>query len=131
MSLNLKEMGTAPKQTPEEAAAMDAAIQRAQRSVGARDLVTKVRAAKARGLTREAIETEVGNLKEEFPRLFEMLYSSKYSEAMLNAMLRQLEAVEQGQRTTHEASVAVGTVLVNKFVRPKLGMEKAPLPGSE
>jgi hypothetical protein len=60
-----------------------------------------------------------------------MVNGGGYSEAMLNAMLTQLEAVELGRQTTHDASVAVGTVLVNSFVRPQLGMEQAPLPGSK
>ncbi len=109
---------------------MDESIRRAKRSVGAKELIAKVTEGKARGRSQAEIETDVGPLKAEFPRLFAMLCSGGYSEAMLSAMLRQLEAVEAGSRTAHDASVAVGTVLVNQYVRPKLGMDQAPLPGS-
>ncbi len=116
-----------PKETPEE---MDASIREGRRSVGARLLVETVRAAQAMGKTREQIDVEVGSLKEEYPRLYSMVADPKHSPAMLYAMLAQLEAIERGQKSTHDASVMVGTMLVNSYVRPKLGMEPAPLPDS-
>ena len=118
------------KQNPEEAAKMDAEIRENKRSVGARAMVEAVKAAQARGLTKEAIEQELAKEKEEYPRLFAMVLDPRHSPAMLYAMLAQLESVEAGARTTHDASVAVGTILVNSFVRPKLGMEPVPLPNS-
>ena len=113
---------------PEEAAAMDASIRASQRSVAARKLVTDVKAARATGQTQEEIAMALADQIKEFPRLFAMMFDSKYSEAMLNAMLAQLEAVERGQKTTHDASVHVGTRLVNQYVRPQLGMAQVPLP---
>ena len=119
------------KQTPEEAAATDAAVREAKRSVGVRQMVTEIKAAQARGLAPHEIQVELSHWETEYPRLFAMVNGGGYSEAMLNAMLTQLEAVEAGRQTTHDASVAVGTVLVNSYVRPQLGMEQAPLPGSK
>lgn len=118
------------KQNPEEAAKMDAEIRANQRSVGARAMVEAVKAAQARGLSKEEIEVELKDQKEEYPRLFGMVTDPRHSPAMLYAMLAQLESVERGARSTHDASVAVGTILVNSFVRPKLGMEPVPLPDS-
>jgi len=118
------------KQNPEEAAKMDAEIRASKRSIGARAMVEAVKAAQARGLSKEEIEKELAAHKEEYPRLFAMVLDPRHSPAMLYAMLAQLEAVERGARSTHDASVAVGTILVNSFVRPKLGMEAVPLPDS-
>lgn len=118
------------QQTPEEQAAMDASIRASRRSVPARRMVAEIKAALAEGKSPAEIEVELCNWKEEYPRLFDMVLDPGHSEAMLNAMLGYLEAVESGAQTTHSASVAVGTHLVNQFVRPKLGMDPAPLPDS-
>lgn len=125
-------LDAAQGRTPEDDAKMDADIRANKRSVDARQLINMVQAAKRRGRTPEQITTDpaFATAKVEFPRLFKMLLDPKHSEAMLTSMLRQLEAVEAGARSTHEASVTVGTILVNQFVRPKLGMEPVPLPGS-
>lgn len=118
------------KQTPEEAAAVDASIRASRRSVGVRQMIAEIKAAQEAGKEPHVIQLELGHWEEEYPRLFEMLTGPGYSEAMLNAILTQLEAVEAGARTAHDASVAVGTALVNSYVRPQLGMAPAPLPNS-
>jgi hypothetical protein len=118
------------QQTPEEAAAMDASVRAAKRSVGVRQMVEEIKAAQARGLAPHEIQVELAHWETEYPRLFAMVNGGEYSEAMLNAMLTQLEAVEAGRKTTHDASVMVGTVLVNSYVRPQLGMAPVPLPDS-
>jgi len=129
---SIKAKLAAEQANPEEAAKMDAEIRTNRRSVGARVMVDTVKAAQARGLTREEIDTgaEFAKHKEDYPRLFGMVLDPSHSPAMLYAMLAQLEAVEAVARSTHDASVAVGTILVNSFVRPKLGMEPVPLPDS-
>jgi len=124
----IKQKMEAEKANPEEAAKMDADIRAAKRSAGARALVAAVTAARKRGLSQAEIETELAAEKEAYPRLFAMVCDPAHSPAMLYAMLAQLESVEAGARSTHDASVAVGTILVNSFVRPKLGMEPVPLP---
>jgi hypothetical protein len=118
------------KMNPEDAKKMDEEIRANKRSVGARKMVEAVKAAQKRGLSKEAIEKELAQEKEDYPRLFAMVNDPRHSPAMLYAMLDQLESVERGGKSTHDASVAVGTILVNSFVRPKLGMEPVPLPGS-
>lgn len=123
-------LASAGAQDPAEAAKMDAQIREARTSVRARALVEAVRACRTRGLTPEAMAEELKAEKEALPRLYEMATSPGHSEELLNAMLAQLEAVEGGRKSTHEASVHVGTMLVNSYVRPKLGMEPVPLPDS-
>ena len=118
------------KQTPEEAAALDASVRDAKRSHGVRKMVDEIKAAQARGLAPHEIQVELSQWELEYPRLFAMVNGGEYSEALLSAMLTQLESVEAGRSTTHDASVVVGTVLVNSFVRPQLGMEPVPLPDS-
>ncbi len=129
---SIKAKLAAEQANPEAAAQMDADIREQRRSVGARAMVAAVKAAQAQGLTKEEIDTgeEFAKYKEDYPRLFGMVLDPSHSPAMLYAMLAQLEAVEAGARSTHDASVAVGTILVNSFVRPKLGMEPVPLPSS-
>ncbi len=117
---------------PEEGRKMDEEVRANKRSVAARRMIADLQEARARGLSPKEIldDVHLARWKAEFPRLFAMVLDPKYSPAMLNAMLRQLEAVEEGSRTTHDASVAVGSLLVNQYVRPKLGMESVPLPDS-
>ncbi len=128
---SIKQKLAAAAANPEEAAKMDADIRTNRRSLAARALVNAVRERHARGLSAAQIETELASLKEAFPRLFAMVLDPAHSPVLLNAMLAQLEAVEAGHKTTHDASVHVGTVLVNSFVRPQLGMEQVPLPDSK
>lgn len=120
----------AGERNPEEEAKMDEEIRSMKRSVAARKMVTEADEAIKAGLTEESRAALEARWKEEFPRLLAMVLDPGRSRAMLNAMLAQLEAVERGGKSTHDASVAVGTVLVNSYVRPKLGMEQVPLPDS-
>ena len=116
---------------PEEGKKMDEDIRDSKRSVSARAMVEAIKAAQKRGLSKEEIEKELATEKEQSPKLFAMVLDPRHSPAMLYAMLAQLEAVEKGSKSTHDASVAVGTILVNSFVRPKLGMDPVPLPDSK
>ena len=130
---SIKAKLAAEQANPAEGAKMDAEIRAQRRSVGARAMVEAVKAAQVAGKSKEEIETasEFAQYKEDYPRLFGMVLDPSHSPAMLYAMLAQLESVERGGKSTHDASVAVGTILVNSFVRPKLGMEPVPLPDSE
>jgi hypothetical protein len=125
-----QKINSATVPSPEEQATMDASIRENRRSVGARTLVDAVRAARARGLSQTQMDEELADHKKAYPKLYSMVCDPGHSEAMLNAMLAQLEAVEAGRKSTHDASVHVGTALVNSFVRPQLGMAPVPLPGS-
>lgn len=117
-----------PPQEKEDPKQMDADVRAQKRSIGARKLVEDVTALQNAGATKEEIEEKLKDQKAEFPKLFAMVLAPGCSRVMLNAMLDQLEAVEKGKKSTHDASVMVGTVLVNSYVRPKLGMAPMPLP---
>jgi hypothetical protein len=114
--------------TKEDPAQIDAGVRESKRSVGARKLVEQMYALHDAGTSKEEIESVMKDQKEQFPKLFSMVLDPGHSRAMLTAMLDQLEAVEKGKKSTHDASVMVGTVLVNSYVRPKLGMAPMPLP---
>jgi len=116
------------QQNPEDGKTMDREVREQKRSVGARQMVADVNACHAKGTPPAEIEVELNHWKEQYPKLFSMVLDPEYSRAMLSAMLDQLEAVERGAKTTHDASVMVGTVLVNSYVRPQLGMAPVPLP---
>ena len=104
---------------------MDTEIRQRKPSQEARAMIDAVKAS-----PDPKNDTALAHWKDRFPKLFAMVCDPRHSEVMLNAMLRQLEAGEVGSRSTHDASVVVGTVLVNEYVRPKLGMDPTPLPDS-
>ena len=115
---------------PEEAAALDASIRATRPSQAARIMVLSVQAAQQQGRTPAEIKAmpEFAAAQEAFPRLFRMVNDPTHSPELLNAMLSQLEAVEQGVKATHDASAYVGVRLANQFVFPPLGKPSMPLP---
>ena len=70
------------------------------------------------------VSSRFSDYQKEFPRIFAMLITRTYPEEMLEMMLRQLESVEDGRTSQHNASVHVGTVLVDQFVKPQLAGKK-------
>lgn len=60
------------------------------------------------------------NYRTEFPQLFAMLLRPDCDYQILQHMVQQLEKVEAGKQTQHQASVSVGTVLVDTFVKGKV-----------
>lgn len=89
------------------------------RSAVARRMIEEVTTA----LTVESpaqISAKFSEYQKEFPRIFAMLLTRSYPEELLEMMLRQLEAVEDGRTSQHNASVQVGTVLVDRYVKPDL-----------
>ncbi len=56
----------------------------------------------------------------EFPKIFQMLLTRSYSRDMLEMMLKNLEKMEAGTLSQHNASVAVGGVLVDTYIKPQL-----------
>lgn len=89
------------------------------RSVRVRRMVREV---------EEALETETAaqvtaqfaEFQTEFPKIFEMVLTRTYPRDILEMMLKQLEKMETGSMSQHNASVAVGGVLVDRFVKPQL-----------
>ena len=93
------------------------------KSVRARRMIEEVTTA----LTSESaaqVSSRFSDYQKEFPRIFAMLITRSYPEDLLEMMLRQLESVEDGRTSQHNASVHVGTVLVDQFVKPQLAGKK-------
>ena len=87
-----------------------------------------VRARRMMAEIKEALKTQVPasvaakfpDWEAEFPKLFATLLRPDYPDALLEMLIRQLEQVESGQTTQHDASVVVGGALVNQFVKPQI-----------
>ena len=94
-----------------------------KRSIRARRMVAEVESA-LQTKTPAQVASEFPEWQTEFPKLFEMLLSRTYSRDILGMMLDQLERVERGSKSQHDASVAVGTVLVDRIVKPQLDASK-------
>jgi hypothetical protein len=90
-----------------------------KRSVRARRMIAEVETALQ--TDNEAnVAAQFPEWQKEFPKLFEMALRRNYSRDILNVMLEQFEKVERGATSQHNASVAVGTVLVDRIVKPQL-----------
>ncbi len=90
-----------------------------KRSVRARRMILEVEDA-LRTKTPAQVSAEFADWQKEFPKVFEMVLSRTYSRDIMAMMLDQLERVERGSTSQHNASVAVGTVLVDRIVKPQL-----------
>lgn len=66
------------------------------------------------------VSSRFPELQKEFPKIFEMLLTRTYPRDILEMMLQNLEKMEAGRISQHNASVAVGGVLVDRFVKPQL-----------
>ncbi len=90
-----------------------------RKSVRARRMIREVEAALAVN-TPAQVSAMFAEWQLEFPKVFEMLLTRTYNRTFLDTMLHQLERVEAGSTTQHNASVAVGTMLVDGIVKPQL-----------
>ena len=89
------------------------------KSVRARRMITEVEAALVTQ-TPAQVSSQFAEYQKEFPKIFEMLLTRTYRREFMDMMLLQLERVERGAASQHDASVAVGTVLVDEIVKPQL-----------
>jgi IS4 transposase len=89
------------------------------RSVRARRMIAEVEES-LRTKTPAQVSADFADWQKEFPKIFEMVLTRTYSREIMSMMLDQLERVERGSTSQHNASVAVGTVLVDKIVKPQL-----------
>ncbi len=90
-----------------------------KRSVRARRMIAEVETA-LQTQNEAQVAAQFPEWQKEFPKLFEMVLRRNYSRDILNVMLEQFEKVERGAQSQHNASVAVGTVLVDRIVKPQL-----------
>ena len=90
-----------------------------KKSVVAKRMIKEVRDA----LNEESpaqVSSRFSDYQKEFPTLFAILLRRDYPHDVLSMMIEKLEKVESGQMSQHDASVAVGSVLVNQFVKPQI-----------
>jgi len=77
--------------------------------------------------TPAQIGAEFADYQKEFPSIFAMLLKKDYRRDILAMMVDQLDKMERGDLSQHNASVNVGTMLVDRIVKPQLkssGKEK-------
>lgn len=89
------------------------------RSVRVRRMIEEVEEA-LRSQTPAQVSAQFSEFQTEFPKIFEMVLTRSYPRDILEMMLRQLEKMEGGSTSQHNASVAVGGALVDRFVKPQL-----------
>ena len=89
------------------------------RSSVARRMIAEVTAALAEESPAQ-VSSRFSDYQKEFPRIFAILLTRSYPVDLLEMMLLQLESVEGGRTSQHNASVHVGTVLVDRYVKPDL-----------
>ena len=92
-----------------------------KKSVVARRMIAEVEEA-LKTQTPAQVSAQFSDYQSEFPKLFAILLNRDYPRDVLSLMLLQLEKIEAGKTSQHDASVAVGSVLVNQFVKPQLGL---------
>ena len=75
--------------------------------------------------TGAQVSAHFGEFQKEFPKIFEMVLTRTYNREFLAMMLDQLDKKERGKTSQHDASVAVGTLLVDRIVKPQLAKAQA------
>jgi hypothetical protein len=58
--------------------------------------------------------------KQNYPTLFEKLFDPTIDKKMLNLMLEEKKNIDSNEISQHNASVKIGEVLVDKYVKPML-----------
>jgi hypothetical protein len=96
------------------------------RSVRVRNLIKEVEKA-LETQTPAQVSTQFADYQKDFPRIFEMVLTRTYNRELMDSLVSNYEKVERGSLSQHNASVAVGTVLVDRIVKPQLkGVPQSP-----
>ena len=74
--------------------------------------------------TGAQVSSQFAEFQKDFPKIFEIVLSKNYNREFLAMMLDQLDKTERGKTTQHDASVAVGAMLVDRIVKPQLANAK-------
>jgi hypothetical protein len=93
------------------------------RSLRVRRMVAEIEEA-LKTETPAQVSSRFSEYQTEFPKIFELLLTRTYRREILEMMLRNLEKMESGSLSQHNASVAVGGVLVEEYVKPQLNGSK-------
>jgi len=70
--------------------------------------------------SKEVYTTKYEEFSKKYPTLFEKLFEPNFDKAVLRYMLNQKEKINLNKQTEHNASIKVGTMLVDKYVKPNL-----------
>ena len=79
--------------------------------------------------TPAQVASQFADFQKEFPSIFAMVLKKDYRRDFLAMMVDQLDKIEQGNLSQHNASVAVGTMLVDRVIKPQLksaGVKEPP-----
>lgn len=98
-------------------------IESEPKSVRARKMIIEVEEA-LQTYSPSQVTSMFPDYQKEFPKIFEMLLTRDYPKEILEMMLKHLEKIEDGRISSHNASVSVGGILVDRFVKPQLGIKK-------
>ncbi len=90
-----------------------------KRSVRVRRMIQDVELA-LQTQTPAQVSSQFADYQKEFPKLFEMVLTRTYNREIMSTLIDQYERVERGTKSQHDASVVVGTVLVDTIVKPQL-----------
>jgi hypothetical protein len=88
-----------------------------ERAQYVRERVEEARRLRALGQNDEQIKAALGDFVDNYPQLFQMAMSPSYSPQRLNVMLQMLDRMAGGM-TQHQASVAIGQILANQYIKP-------------
>lgn len=91
-----------------------------ERAQMVRDSIATVERMKSEGKSPEEIGAAVETFKKAFPFLFEMVMRPSYDKGTLKSMLVMLDKMGDGSMNQHQASVAIGGRLVEKYIKPTL-----------
>ena len=97
-------------------------IETEPKSVRARKMIEDVEEA-LRTSSPAQVTSMFPDYQKEFPKIFEMLLTRTYPKELLEMMLKHLEKIEDGRMSSHNASISVGGILVDRFVKPQLGIK--------
>lgn len=89
------------------------------RSAFVRRSVVEVEAA-LQTQTPAQVTAQFADFQKQFPQIFQLVLTRTYPKDILAILLDNLDRMERGTRSQHDASVAVGTVLVDRIVKPQL-----------
>lgn len=73
---------------------------------------------------RKNVSTQFFEFENKYPTLFRKLVEEDCDQQQLNFMLSKLDQVRTGTQSQHDASVVVGQVLVDKYVKPELAKKE-------
>ena len=93
------------------------------RSALVRRSITQVEEA-LRTQTPAQVMTQFADFQKQFPQIFQLVLTRTYPRDIMAILLDNLDRMERGTRSQHDASVAVGTVLVDRIVKPQLASSK-------